>query len=164
MTKIVYDNYTISDKGVITSVKTGKELKVDNNQRYSRIRLFNKDKVAKKFLVHRLVAESFLPKEEDKNIVNHKDGNYYNNDVSNLEWVTQQENVRHSWDNGLSKMTEEKKAKLSKEVAQYTLDRELVKIWSSTQEARASGFTQSSISLVCNGKRNKHKGFIWKWK
>lgn len=163
MTRVIYDNYTISDKGVVTNIVTNKVLKVDNNQRYSRIRLFNKEKKPKKFLVHRLVADAFLPRVEGKNIINHIDGNYYNNEVTNLEWCTQKENVQHSWANGLSKMTDERKAKLSNKVGQYTLEGNLVKVWSSTQEAGASGYTQSSISLVCNGKRNKHKGFIWKF-
>ena len=46
--------------------------------------------------VHRLIALTFLEKEEGKNFVNHKDGNKSNNNVSNLEWVTPKENVKHS--------------------------------------------------------------------
>ena len=38
-----------------------------------------------------------------------------------------------------------------------------IKTWKSAQEAARNGFTQSSIAQVCNGKRNKHKGFKWKW-
>lgn len=51
----------------------------------------------KHFLGHRLVALAFIPKEENKNYVNHKDGNRQNNNISNLEWVTQSENITHSW-------------------------------------------------------------------
>jgi hypothetical protein len=160
---VISDKYEISTGGVITNIKTGKIIKHDNSQRYSRVRLFNDNKVGKKFLVHRLVAESFLPKICGKNIVNHIDGDYYNNDVSNLEWVTQQENVRHAWDNGLAVMTQEKKDKLSKKVIQLTLDGDFVKEWKSTKEAGANGYTQSSVSQACNGIRKKHKGFIWKW-
>jgi hypothetical protein len=49
----------------------------------------------KMFSVHRLVAEYFIEKPEDKNIVNHKDFNTLNNNVSNLEWVSQRENTHH---------------------------------------------------------------------
>ena len=49
------------------------------------------------FLVHRLVAEAFLPKPSTHhNEVNHKDRNPSNNKVDNLEWVTKTENMQHS--------------------------------------------------------------------
>jgi hypothetical protein len=44
-----------------------------------------------------MVAETFLEKPENKNEVNHKDGNKSNNNVSNLEWVTSSENKIHSF-------------------------------------------------------------------
>tara|TARA_R110000868_G_scaffold1823_1_gene14373 strand:+ start:191 stop:688 length:498 start_codon:yes stop_codon:yes gene_type:complete len=49
-----------------------------------------------KYLVHRLVAETYLDNIDNKKEVNHKDKNRKNNLVSNLEWVTSQENVEHS--------------------------------------------------------------------
>lgn len=49
-------------------------------------------------LVHRLVAEAFIPNPEEKPFINHKDGNRDNNYIDNLEWVTQSENMRHSYD------------------------------------------------------------------
>lgn len=45
--------------------------------------------------VHRLVAEAFLEKREKEQVVNHIDGNYVNNSLSNLEWVSQRENTTH---------------------------------------------------------------------
>lgn len=50
--------------------------------------------------VHRMVAATFLGGPTDKTEVNHKDGNKLNNAVSNLEWVTRQENMSHAWTNG----------------------------------------------------------------
>lgn len=52
----------------------------------------------KRFWIHRLVAETFIPNLESKPQVNHIDGNGVNNAVSNLEWCTQSENMRHSTD------------------------------------------------------------------
>lgn len=60
-----------------------------------------KDKVGKTWLVHRLVAEAFIPKIKGKNYVNHIDGNRLNNHVSNLEWCDHHKNNNHAFDNDL---------------------------------------------------------------
>lgn len=52
----------------------------------------------------------------------------------------------------------------TKQVYQYTLQGELVKIWKSSMECGRNGFTQSSISQCCNGKLKQHKGYIWSHK
>lgn len=64
-----------------------------NSHGYPVVRLRNPRKVA---LVHRLVAEVFVPNPEDKPFVNHIDCVRSNNIYSNLEWCTQAENLRHS--------------------------------------------------------------------
>lgn len=51
--------------------------------------------------IHRLVAEVFLPNPHGWEEVNHIDGNKLNNDVSNLEWCTREQNMRHAEANHL---------------------------------------------------------------
>lgn len=53
--------------------------------------------------VHRLVADAFIAKIENKEYINHKDGNKLNNIVSNLEWCTCKENAYHREKNLLIK-------------------------------------------------------------
>jgi len=60
-------------------------------------------KSMKSIRIHRLVAMAFIPNTENKRCVNHKDGNKKNNIVSNLEWCTHGENIRHAFDTGLIK-------------------------------------------------------------
>lgn len=47
--------------------------------------------------IHRLVAEAFIPNQEKKEQINHKDGDKHNNKVDNLEWITRSENALHSY-------------------------------------------------------------------
>lgn len=53
--------------------------------------------IHKNTTIHRLVAIAFIPNPENKPTVNHKDWNKKNNHVSNLEWNTRSENIRHSY-------------------------------------------------------------------
>lgn len=51
--------------------------------------------------VHRLVAMAFIPNPDNLPVVDHIDGDKLNNNVENLRWVTQQENIQSAYDNGL---------------------------------------------------------------
>tara|TARA_R110000803_G_C11779157_1_gene296381 strand:+ start:55 stop:558 length:504 start_codon:yes stop_codon:yes gene_type:complete len=53
--------------------------------------------------IHRVVAECFIGKMPDGFTVNHKDGDKFNNDVSNLEYLSREDNYKHALDNNLKR-------------------------------------------------------------
>jgi predicted DNA-binding protein YlxM (UPF0122 family) len=53
--------------------------------------------------IHRLVAQTFIPIIKGKTYINHIDGNKLNNNIDNLEWCTNQENIIHAYETGLNK-------------------------------------------------------------
>jgi arginyl-tRNA--protein-N-Asp/Glu arginylyltransferase len=67
---------------------------VSNRNGYHVVKLCKKA-VHKMMLVHRIVAEAFIPNPENKQTVNHKNGIKTDNRVENLEWCTFQENITH---------------------------------------------------------------------
>lgn len=72
-------------------------------------------------LVHRLVAQYFIPNPQNKPQVNHIDFNPANNHVSNLEWCTAKENTAHTVNSGRKvqyRGTQCPQAKLSEEIVQ----------------------------------------------
>ena len=76
-------------------IQYGRVLKVGKASNGYLIVNFCVDKVKSNHSVHRLVARAFIPNEDNKPQVNHKDGNKHNNHVDNLEWVTRSENGLH---------------------------------------------------------------------
>lgn len=95
--------YEISTFGNVRRKTTGRTLKKEISYGYYRVSLAKPGmkNSSEHELVHRLVASAFIPNINNKNIVNHKDGNKLNNNAANLEWVTQKENVKHAFETGL---------------------------------------------------------------
>lgn len=99
--------YEIDENGAVYSIAIGKSRRIGklkpclNNSGYLRVNLYDRNGKARKFYVHRLVAEHFLKNETGGHNVDHKDCNKLNNNANNLEWVTQKENIRRSIVNGL---------------------------------------------------------------
>lgn len=94
--------YLVSNLGKVRSLVRGTKL-IDKSEGimaktkhkgYEYVNIW-KDGKCKKGIVHRLVAQAFIPNPENKPCVNHKDFNRSNNSVENLEWVTYRENIRH---------------------------------------------------------------------
>lgn len=67
---------------------------------YRRIHVSNDGK-SHKYLIHRLVAETFIPNPDSLPCVNHIDGNKLNCAVSNLEWCSYSYNQKHAFKLGL---------------------------------------------------------------
>lgn len=97
-----FSNYEISNHGNIRIKKTGRIRRASiNNGKYRRLGL-TKNGIAQNFFVHRLVAEHFIPNPNDLPQVNHIDGIKTNNNVKNLEWVSNSQNMNHAYGLGLS--------------------------------------------------------------
>lgn len=155
--------YQVSSEGRVKSLKRKNSLGRTIEERilkpvvvgrgYLQVDLYTGGKM-KRFYVHRLVCEVFHENPENKPEVNHINEIKTDNRACNLEWCTRIENCNHGTRN----------ERMSKQVSQYTLDGELVKVWQSTSEAeRQGGFAHSAISNVANGKRKQAYGFIWKY-
>ena len=137
----------------------------------------SKNKETKTCLVHRLVAETFLPNPENKPQVNHKiEGDegkkinivYLNEDgtvdekKSTIEWVTAKDNCNHGTRNErVAKKTTN--GKLSKKVLQFTLDGEFIREWESTRECERNGYNHGNVSACCRGKYISAYGFKWEY-
>lgn len=87
--------YEISNFGRVKNIKTGNVLKNRTDKDgYLDIALFKNGK-RKRFKIHRLVAQAFIPNPENKPQVNHIDEDKTNNHVDNLEWCTIKYNVNY---------------------------------------------------------------------
>jgi hypothetical protein len=107
--------YSVSRDAKVYSWKSKKYLKPQiQNSGYMTVGLYL-NKKCKVVPVHRIVAQTFLPNPYNLKTVNHKDFNKTNNDVSNLEWMTHQENSLHSTNRGIISGENNGNSKLTKE-------------------------------------------------
>lgn len=148
MEKIIenFTNYTITDTGIVTNTKTGhvKSQWLGRNG-YLHVDV-QQNGVKKKLSVHRLLAMNFIPNPENKEQVNHIDGNKQNNKLENLEWNTRSENTIHAYKNELIKP----KRKIdSKEAIQLFKDKIVNEKYSVTKLAKElnTGLTQLSYRM-----------------
>lgn len=170
--------YQISTLGRIRStnyLRTGKTKilkQATNNCGYKYVVLRECGK-KKNLYIHRLVASAFIDNTENLPEVDHIDTSKTNNVVTNLRWVSHEENQNNPI--SIQKMIENnvptargrcgKSHVRSKSIIQYDMDGNFIKEWDSINLASIGlGLNISGISLCCNNIRNKRGGFIWKFK
>lgn len=113
----------------------------------------------RKVLVHRLVAEAFIPNPENKLEVNHIDEDKTNNKVDNLEWCTRTENVNHGTRN------ERHSKALSIPIIAINLKTyESKEYYGTSNCAKQLGLHQGHITEVLKGRRNQTGGYTFKYK
>lgn len=145
-------NYFVSNLGRFKNNKNDIIANYTPSTGYIRIRIKNR-----KFLLHRLVALTFLENPKNKEFVNHKDGNKTNNLLENLEWATCLENNMHKINSGLSNCT--------KKVIQYDTNMNKIQEFNSTVEcSHALIISKVIIRNNCRGKTKSSKcGYIFRY-
>lgn len=124
---------------------------------YKYVVLYKNDN-GKKYNIHRLVAESFIPNINNKPCVNHIDEDILNNNILNLEWVTYSENTRHG--NCTNKISEAKSIPI---IMKDKTTGNILKRYKSAVEAEQDGFSRHCICICCKGRIKSHKGYKWEY-
>lgn len=173
----VYSHFWRHDKIWEIREEPRRKLKATKDKKgYMKLRLSLVDK-KKSVSVHRLVALAFIPNPDNKLQVNHIDGNKENNNIDNLEWVTNDENHKHKLEHGLnvSKSGDEHYTRIKyknegdhhacKIIIQCDLYGNEIKEYVSVKSAgEILGIDRTSISKALKGHIKTAGGFIWKYK
>ena len=158
--------YAITDEGQVYSYQKKRFLTPAKCGRgYLKVMLCRGKEDHKNLMIHRLVAEAFIPNPDEKLTVNHIDGNKLNNVVSNLEWNTYSENLKHAYAHGLNYWNK-KKGRAMRPVHMIDKDSgEILKTYQSIGEAirDIGAIRQSPIIDVCRGRRKSFMGYAWRY-
>lgn len=118
-----------------------------------------KNNKSKKYKVHRLVAQTFIPNPNNFRDINHKDENKYNNNVANLEWISHKANLNYGSRNERANITR------SKKVGQYIkgTNKLLATYINAYIAEEQTGICECNISACCRNKRKTAGGYCWKF-
>ena len=86
-----YNNYEVSENGILRNVKTKKELKTWDTNGYEYCRVINENGHYK-IGIHRLIGITWIDNPDNLPVIDHIDRNKKNNHISNLRWVSFSEN------------------------------------------------------------------------
>lgn len=152
--------YEVSNLGRVRSIKRRKILSLSIlKDGYCQVGLCKLGE-RRYFLIHRLVAEAFVPNPASKPQVNHKDEDKSNNAASNLEWMTPKENINYG--TGIVRRANTQAKVLGKSVEQYDKAGKLLATFQSSQEAeRQTGV--GHIRECCGGRLKSAGGFVWRY-
>ncbi len=189
-----YEGYQVSNLGRVRSLD-----RIDNNNHplngvilkpyisnsgYLLVGLYKQQRCYKK-LVHRLVAEAFIPNPDNKPEIDHintiktdntvflnEDGSI-NYEKTNLRWTTRKENINNPLTKTKMQINARKPSKgkygkkhhRSKPIIQYDKDGNFIREWDCANDVeRVLGISNKHIGSVCLGKRKSCGGYIWKYK
>lgn len=142
--------YQVSNLGRIRMIEI-RYPKLSDRNGYKSVALKGKN-----FSVHRLVAEAFLERKDDRHVVNHKDLDRANNNVENLEWVSQGDNVRHA------RIVGSYTSKVRNRSKRFVCNND-GKIWYIQRNAeRYYGLNKGSISQFFNKRLKSINGYTFK--
>ena len=146
--------YAATEDGRIFSYKSNKFLKLGKRKDdYLQVNLY-KDGKQKKYLVHRLIASTYLDNPENLSQVNHKDEDKSNNSVQNLEWCTAAYNANYGTGKERSAKSRQKKV----------ICLETNEIFNSlTEAAEKNNVSKSAISKALKRNYYTSVGYHWKW-
>jgi hypothetical protein len=150
-----FDNYFIRENGEILMHSRYDEASEEfgilssriDRAGYITVRLKRNGKGYTRFL-HRLLAESFLKNPDGKKFINHRNGVKTDNRLSNLEFCTHQENVKHAYQTGLIG---------SVGISKKVLDVETGRVYKSIKEAsKYTGYNYATLKNLLNGNRKNY--------
>ena len=155
-----------------------------SNSGYLLVGLYKQQKRNRK-LLHRLVAEAFIPNPDNKPEIDHintikidntvflnEDGSI-NYEKTNLRWTTRKENINNPLTKAKMQINARKPSKgkygkkhhRSKPIIQYDKEGNFIKEWDCANDVeRVLGISNKHIGSVCLGKRKSCGGYIWKYK
>ena len=160
--------YEINEDGILRNVKSKKIVQgYCEKNGYIRVRIENKclGKVIRT-TIHRLVAEAFIPNPNNKPEINHIDSIRHHNNVSNIDWVTHSENMKHSFykginTEGITKYRESARKQVTNGKETFISISSAAEWLASSGKAKNKTSAIAGISAVINNRRKTFGGYKW---